>query len=99
MKTFKCKEPGCGHEEQGNSPSVMIPHARDVHGKTNRRARAGERPTRRRTSDAPAGPDAEATLLGQCITAFTTAGTDRYADQRVLDYLNSRFGPSAYADD
>lgn len=42
------------------------------------------------------GIDPEAELLCKVLSAFASAGTDRDADFRVLEYVAQRFGPAAY---
>jgi hypothetical protein len=88
-RDYHCKE--CG--EAFPHPRAVSDHKVEQHGAEPRtsRQRAG-RPAGGKATTA----DAEASLLTKAIELFTNADTDRSADFRVLEYLEKRFGPSAY---
>lgn len=96
-----CKD--CG-KDGFTSPYAIHQHKIEAHGAPARKARERKAETsgrgggRRRGAAADvADVDPEAQLLSGAIDLFAKAGTDASADERVLNYLNARFGPDAYA--
>lgn len=106
---MKCKD--CGADGFAN-PWAIRKHKESAHGAAPpaapesappRAAKTGQpkrKYTRRAALEPPAAAapveDAESKLLAICCNAFANADTDREADARVLEYLASRWGPSAY---
>lgn len=92
---MKCKD--CGKTGFSN-PVEIRKHKIADHGASPKRKYRRRAPAAVGVAVALPPQDPEAKLVGDCTALFVNAGTDAAGDARVLAYLNSRFGPEAYAD-
>lgn len=100
MRTYKCKH--CTFEAQGNSPHVLIRHAKETHPRARKKRKKAEAPVEltliQQVGGLDPADDAETALLVAAIALFkSSTDTDSDADGRVLAALNARFATPTYA--